>query len=70
VAPVSMLVRDPDRTAVMSYVSEDDGVSWTHGNIIDLGGHGSTATSSTLAGMVTTTAPWSPPWPSSETVAF
>lgn len=40
VAPVSMLLTDPDRTAVMSYVSEDDGVSWIHGNIIDLGGHG------------------------------
>ena len=40
VAPVADLLRDPDRHAVKSYVSEDDGKSWRHGNIIDLGGHG------------------------------
>ena len=40
VVPVSDLLRDPDRVAVMSYVTEDDGKSWRQGNIIDLGGHG------------------------------
>ena len=40
VVPVMDLLRDPDRGSVKSYVSEDDGKSWRHGNIIDLGGHG------------------------------
>ena len=40
VVPVMNLLRDPDRQSALSYVSEDDGVSWRHGNIIDLGGHG------------------------------
>ena len=40
VVPVQDLLRDPDRHSARSYVSEDDGVSWRHGNIIDLGGHG------------------------------
>ena len=40
VVPAMDLLRDPDRHSVVSYVSDDDGVSWEHGNIIDLGGHG------------------------------
>ena len=40
VVPVQILLRDPDRYATMSYMSEDDGKTWTHSNILDLGGHG------------------------------
>ena len=40
VVPVQILLRDPDRHATMSYMSEDDGKTWTHSNILDLGGHG------------------------------
>jgi hypothetical protein len=38
--PVQFLLRDPDRHAIYSYVSDDDGRTWRRGNILDLGGHG------------------------------
>lgn len=40
VVPVQTLLRDPDRHATLSYMSDDDGKTWTHSNILDLGGHG------------------------------
>ena len=52
VAPIQVLLRDPDRHAMTSYRSEDDGLTWSHANIIDGG-----ATD-------TTTAPWKRPPPS------
>lgn len=40
VAVVPHLVRDPGRYAACSLTSDDDGKTWTHSNLIDLGGHG------------------------------
>ncbi len=40
VVPVQILLRDPDRHATVTYMSDDDGKTWTHSNILDLGGHG------------------------------
>ncbi len=40
VAPIQVLLRDPDRHAMTSYRSEDDGLTWSHANIIDVGGNG------------------------------
>ena len=40
VAPVQILLRNPDRHAMTSYMSEDDGLTWSHANIIDVGGNG------------------------------
>ena len=40
VAPIQILLRDPDRHAMTSYRSEDDGLTWSHANIIDVGGNG------------------------------
>ena len=40
VAPVQVFLRDPDRHAMSSYRSEDDGLTWSHANIIDMGGNG------------------------------
>ncbi len=40
VAPVQRLLYDPGRHATSTYVSADDGASWTNSNTIDLGGHG------------------------------
>jgi len=39
-APIQFLTRDPDRHAIRSHVSDDDGRTWHRGNILDLGGHG------------------------------
>ena len=41
VVPASMLLHKPGRHAMRSYVSTDDGATWTYSNIIDLGGAGS-----------------------------
>lgn len=35
-----MMQHDPGRHSVLTYVSEDDGESWTRSNVIDLGGVG------------------------------
>ena len=40
VAPVQRLLYDPGRHATSTYVSGDDGASWSNSNTIDLGGHG------------------------------
>ena len=40
VAPVQRLLYDPGRHATSTYVSTDDGASWSNSNTIDLGGHG------------------------------
>ncbi len=40
VVPVQRLLRGPGRHAMCAYVSADDGKTWKHGNIIDLGGAG------------------------------
>ena len=40
VVPVQVFLRDPDRHAMTSYRSEDDGLTWSHANIIDVGGNG------------------------------
>ena len=40
VAPVQRLLYDPGRHATSTYVSTDDGVTWSNSNTIDLGGHG------------------------------
>ena len=40
VAPIQRLLYDPGRHATATYVSTDDGATWTNSNTIDLGGHG------------------------------
>ncbi len=40
VVPVPVLLYDPGRHETPTYVSADQGKTWTHSNIIDLGGHG------------------------------
>ena len=40
VVPVQILRRDPDRHATTSYMSDDDGKTWSNANVLDLGGHG------------------------------
>jgi sialidase-1 len=40
VVPIQRMLRDPCRHAICVYVSADDGETWRHSNIIDLGGHG------------------------------
>ena len=40
VVPVQIFLRDPDRHAMTAYRSEDDGLTWSHANIIDMGGNG------------------------------
>ncbi len=40
VVPVQRLLYDPGRHAQVTYCSDDEGLSWTHSNIIDIGGHG------------------------------
>ena len=40
VVPVQRLLKGPGRNAVCTYVSDDNGKTWKHGNIIDLGGSG------------------------------
>jgi len=40
VVPVQRLIYDPGRHATSTYVSTDDGATWTSSNTIDLGGHG------------------------------
>ncbi len=40
VVPVQRLLRGPGRHALCAYVSADDGKTWKHSNIIDLGGVG------------------------------
>ena len=40
VVPVQILLRNPSRHAQYTYVSDDQGQSWTRSNLIDLGGHG------------------------------
>lgn len=40
VVPVQLMLHDPGRHATCTYVSADDGKTWTHSNIIDLGGSG------------------------------
>lgn len=40
VVPVQRLLRGPGRHAMCTYVSDDDGKTWRHSNIIDLGGAG------------------------------
>ena len=40
VLPVQRMLRDPGRHATSTYVSEDEGKTWSNSNIIDIGGHG------------------------------
>jgi sialidase-1 len=40
VVPVQDLVRDPDRHAQYTFVSADEGKTWTRSNLVDIGGHG------------------------------
>ena len=40
VVPVQRLLYDPGRHAQATYVSDDDGRTWTRSNIVDFGGHG------------------------------
>ncbi len=40
VVPIQRLLRGPGRHAMCTYVSADDGKTWRHSNIIDLGGAG------------------------------
>jgi len=40
VVPVQRLLYDPGRHGQVTYVSDDDGVSWRQSNMLDLGGHG------------------------------
>ena len=40
VAPVQRLLHDPARHVTSTYVSTDDGATWSNSNTIDLGGHG------------------------------
>ena len=40
VVPVQRLLYDPGRHAQVTYHSDDEGLTWNHGNIIDIGGHG------------------------------
>ena len=40
VVPVQRLLRGPGRHAMCAYISDDDGKTWKHSNIIDLGGAG------------------------------
>ena len=40
VVPVMRILRNPGRHAFVTYISDDQGQSWSSSNIIDLGGHG------------------------------
>jgi len=40
VVPVQRLLYDPGRHAQVTYVSDDEGLTWAHSNVIDLGGRG------------------------------
>lgn len=40
VVPVQYYASHPLRCVIRTYVSDDDGLTWRYGNIIDLGGHG------------------------------
>jgi len=40
VVPLPQLLYDPGRHATGTYVSADQGQTWTHSNVVDLGGHG------------------------------
>ena len=40
VVPIQRLVRHPCQYAICVYVSADNGATWQHSNIIDLGGNG------------------------------
>ena len=40
VVPVQRLLYDPGRHGQVTYVSDDEGLTWQHSNIIDIGGHG------------------------------